>query len=180
MWQTTGRSNTAGLRQGQVGNRQRSGRSAPATNLSKANSNATLRSSAARIAQLVRWNEGHSYTFDRETLIKMLDDALVNARPRTEWARSQLVRDARWCPDRISTSYELLAERHTREHPRDRRTAHLHVRDPEEQQQIFVAVAIDVFTHTPDTRLCENSTLNNGKPHGTDLFKMHGSPRSAA
>jgi hypothetical protein len=34
--------------------------------------------------QLVRWNEGHSYTFDRETLIKMLDDALVNARPRTE------------------------------------------------------------------------------------------------
>ena len=37
-----------------------------------------------QMKQLVRWNEGHSYTFDRETLIKMLDDALVNARPRTE------------------------------------------------------------------------------------------------
>jgi hypothetical protein len=37
-----------------------------------------------QMKQLVRWNEGHSYTFDRETLIKMLDDALVNARPRIE------------------------------------------------------------------------------------------------
>ena len=37
-----------------------------------------------QMTQLVRWNEGHSYTFDRATLIKMLDDALVNARPRTE------------------------------------------------------------------------------------------------
>jgi NAD(P)-dependent dehydrogenase (short-subunit alcohol dehydrogenase family) len=37
-----------------------------------------------QMKQLVRWNEGHAYTFDRETLIKMLDDALVGARPRTE------------------------------------------------------------------------------------------------
>ncbi len=37
-----------------------------------------------QMQQLVRWNEGHAYTFDRETLVKMLDDALVNARPRTE------------------------------------------------------------------------------------------------
>jgi len=37
-----------------------------------------------QMKQLVQWNEGHSYTFDRETLIKMLDDALVNSRPRTE------------------------------------------------------------------------------------------------
>ena len=37
-----------------------------------------------QMQQLVRWNEGHSYTFDRETLVKMLDDALVGARPRTE------------------------------------------------------------------------------------------------
>ena len=37
-----------------------------------------------QMKQLVRWNEGHAYTFDRETLIKMLDDALVGARPRTD------------------------------------------------------------------------------------------------
>jgi short-subunit dehydrogenase len=37
-----------------------------------------------QMQQLVRWNEGHSYTFDRATLIKMLDDALATARPRTE------------------------------------------------------------------------------------------------
>jgi len=34
--------------------------------------------------QLVQWNEGQAYTFDREALIKMLDDALATARPRTE------------------------------------------------------------------------------------------------
>jgi hypothetical protein len=34
--------------------------------------------------RLVEWNEGHSYTLDRETLIKMLDEALVNSRPRTQ------------------------------------------------------------------------------------------------
>ncbi len=37
-----------------------------------------------QMKQLVEWNEGHGYTFDRATLIKMLDDALVNARPRTQ------------------------------------------------------------------------------------------------
>jgi NAD(P)-dependent dehydrogenase (short-subunit alcohol dehydrogenase family) len=37
-----------------------------------------------QMKQLVRWNEGHSYTFDRETLVKMLDDALADSRPRTE------------------------------------------------------------------------------------------------
>jgi NAD(P)-dependent dehydrogenase (short-subunit alcohol dehydrogenase family) len=37
-----------------------------------------------QMKQLVQWNEGHAYTFDRATLIKMLDDALANARPRTE------------------------------------------------------------------------------------------------
>jgi len=37
-----------------------------------------------QMKQLVRWNEGHSYTFDREALVKMLDDALVGARPWTE------------------------------------------------------------------------------------------------
>jgi NAD(P)-dependent dehydrogenase (short-subunit alcohol dehydrogenase family) len=37
-----------------------------------------------QMQQLVRWNEGHAYTFDREALVKMLDDALVNARPRTQ------------------------------------------------------------------------------------------------
>lgn len=37
-----------------------------------------------QMKQLVQWNEGHTYTFDRATLIRMLDDALANARPRTE------------------------------------------------------------------------------------------------
>jgi len=37
-----------------------------------------------QMKQLVQWNEGHAYTFDRATLIQMLDDALATARPRTE------------------------------------------------------------------------------------------------
>jgi NAD(P)-dependent dehydrogenase (short-subunit alcohol dehydrogenase family) len=37
-----------------------------------------------QMKKLVQWNEGHAYTFDRDTLVKMLDEALVNARPRTE------------------------------------------------------------------------------------------------
>jgi len=37
-----------------------------------------------QMKQVVQWNEGQPYTFDRETLIKMLDDALATARPRTE------------------------------------------------------------------------------------------------
>jgi NAD(P)-dependent dehydrogenase (short-subunit alcohol dehydrogenase family) len=37
-----------------------------------------------QMKQLVEWNEGTPYTFDRATLIKMLDDALANSRPRTD------------------------------------------------------------------------------------------------
>jgi hypothetical protein len=37
-----------------------------------------------QMKQLVQWNEGHADTFDRATLIKMLDDALATSRPRTE------------------------------------------------------------------------------------------------
>jgi len=37
-----------------------------------------------QIAQLVELNEGHVYTYDRETLIKMLDEALAGSRPRTQ------------------------------------------------------------------------------------------------
>jgi short-subunit dehydrogenase len=36
-----------------------------------------------QIAQLVQLNEGHLYTYDREALIKMLDEALAPSRPRT-------------------------------------------------------------------------------------------------
>jgi hypothetical protein len=32
----------------------------------------------------VELNEGHAYTYDRETLIKMLDEALAGSRPRTK------------------------------------------------------------------------------------------------
>src|SRR5262245_2370237 len=35
-----------------------------------------------QIEQLVQLNEGHPYTYDREALIKMLDEALGKARPR--------------------------------------------------------------------------------------------------
>ena len=37
-----------------------------------------------QMKQLVQWNEGQAYTFDRATLVKMLDDALATARPRAE------------------------------------------------------------------------------------------------
>jgi len=36
-----------------------------------------------QIEQLVQLNEGQPYTYDRDALIKMLDEALANARPRT-------------------------------------------------------------------------------------------------
>lgn len=36
-----------------------------------------------QIVQLVELNEGQSYTYDRATLIKMLDEALAGSRPRT-------------------------------------------------------------------------------------------------
>jgi NAD(P)-dependent dehydrogenase (short-subunit alcohol dehydrogenase family) len=37
-----------------------------------------------QIAQLVELNEAHAYTYDRATLIEMLDEALANARPKTK------------------------------------------------------------------------------------------------
>lgn len=37
-----------------------------------------------QIAQLVELNEGQIYTYDRATLIKMLDEALAGSRPRTQ------------------------------------------------------------------------------------------------
>jgi len=37
-----------------------------------------------QMKKVVQWNEGHAHTFDRETLIKMLDEALATARPRTQ------------------------------------------------------------------------------------------------
>ena len=38
----------------------------------------------AQIEQLVQLNEGQRYTYDRDTLIKMLDGALATARPRSK------------------------------------------------------------------------------------------------
>jgi hypothetical protein len=35
-----------------------------------------------QIEQLVQLNEGHAYTYDRESLVKMLDEALAKARPK--------------------------------------------------------------------------------------------------
>jgi NAD(P)-dependent dehydrogenase (short-subunit alcohol dehydrogenase family) len=37
-----------------------------------------------QIEQLVQLNEGQAFTYDRETLIKMLDEALAGSRPRTQ------------------------------------------------------------------------------------------------
>jgi hypothetical protein len=37
-----------------------------------------------RIEQLVQLNEGQAFTYDRETLIEMLDEALVRFRPRVQ------------------------------------------------------------------------------------------------
>ena len=37
-----------------------------------------------QIEQLVQLNEGQPYTYERTALIKMLDDALAQARPRTQ------------------------------------------------------------------------------------------------
>jgi NAD(P)-dependent dehydrogenase (short-subunit alcohol dehydrogenase family) len=36
-----------------------------------------------QIEQLVQLNEGHAYAYSRDELVKMLDEAMVNARPRT-------------------------------------------------------------------------------------------------
>ena len=45
--------------------------------------NQTRRTIEKQIAQLVQLNEGQAFTYDRETLIRMLDDALVGSRSRT-------------------------------------------------------------------------------------------------
>jgi NAD(P)-dependent dehydrogenase (short-subunit alcohol dehydrogenase family) len=37
-----------------------------------------------QIEQLVQLNEGHAYSYDRDALVKMLDEALATARPRTK------------------------------------------------------------------------------------------------
>ena len=37
-----------------------------------------------QIEQLVQLDEGHAFTYDRETLIKMLDEALAGSRPRVQ------------------------------------------------------------------------------------------------
>jgi NAD(P)-dependent dehydrogenase (short-subunit alcohol dehydrogenase family) len=37
-----------------------------------------------QIEQLVQLNEGQPYTYDRDTLVKMLDEALAGSRPRTQ------------------------------------------------------------------------------------------------
>ena len=34
--------------------------------------------------QLVQLNEGQAFTYDRETLVKMLDEALAGSRPRIQ------------------------------------------------------------------------------------------------
>jgi NAD(P)-dependent dehydrogenase (short-subunit alcohol dehydrogenase family) len=40
------------------------------------------------IQELVQLNEGHAYTYDRDTLVKMLDEALAGARPAVQAAPS--------------------------------------------------------------------------------------------
>jgi len=37
-----------------------------------------------QVEQLVQLNEGQPYTYDRDALVKMLDEALATARPRTK------------------------------------------------------------------------------------------------
>jgi NAD(P)-dependent dehydrogenase (short-subunit alcohol dehydrogenase family) len=37
-----------------------------------------------QIEQLVQLNEGHAYTYDRDALVKMLDEAMATARPRSQ------------------------------------------------------------------------------------------------
>jgi NAD(P)-dependent dehydrogenase (short-subunit alcohol dehydrogenase family) len=42
-----------------------------------------LVNNAGVVTQLVELNEGEPYTYDRAALVRMLDEALVGARPRT-------------------------------------------------------------------------------------------------
>ena len=47
------------------------------------NQEETERAIRKHIEQLVQLNEDHAYTYDRETLVKMLDEALAKARPKS-------------------------------------------------------------------------------------------------
>jgi len=47
-----------------------------------------------QIEQLVQLNEGQPYTYERATLIQMLDDALTTARPRVAAEFQMKRRDA--------------------------------------------------------------------------------------
>ncbi len=49
----------------------------------KLNSHVVEDTIRSQIRQLVQLNEGQPYTYDRAALVKMLDEALVNSRPRT-------------------------------------------------------------------------------------------------
>jgi short subunit dehydrogenase len=42
-----------------------------------------------QLQQLVQLNEGQPYTYDRATLVKMLDEALVRSRPKTNLSSAQ-------------------------------------------------------------------------------------------
>lgn len=48
-----------------------------------ANEDEAQRTINKQIEQLVQLNEGHPYTYDRDALVKMLDKALAQSRPRT-------------------------------------------------------------------------------------------------
>lgn len=56
----------------------------PRNSQDRINSRLAERLANWQMKKVVQWNEGHAYTLDRAALIKMLDDALATARPRTE------------------------------------------------------------------------------------------------
>lgn len=56
----------------------------PRNSQDRINSRLAERLARWQMKKVVQWNEGHAYTLDRAALIKMLDDALATARPRTE------------------------------------------------------------------------------------------------
>ena len=47
------------------------------------NKSSAQRTFSKQIAQLVQLNEGQPYTYDRDALVKLLDEALAGSRPRT-------------------------------------------------------------------------------------------------
>lgn len=56
----------------------------PRNSQDRINSRLAERLARWQMKKVVQWNEGHAYTLDRAALIRMLDDALATARPRTE------------------------------------------------------------------------------------------------